>query len=81
MASSYSTIIRTDCSGCRLDVKINRDHGTASIVIPSNGKRGSLHVPAHTVVADAFDDGELITWDCPNPACDYADSFDLTFED
>ncbi len=79
MANNYRTLIRTDCSGCRLDVMLDRDKGTASVFIASNGKRGRAHVPSHTVVADLInDDDELITWDCP--ACEYADSFDLTFE-
>lgn len=69
-------IIRTECSGCWANVRVNRDTAVVTSRVPSNGKRGSLHVPAHDVTSDVLnDDGDLVTWDCP--VCEYADSFDL----
>lgn len=69
------TLIKTTCSSCSADLKVYPHAGSVTSVVPSNGKRGSLHVPAHTVEADLDGDDDLLTWDCP--ACGEADSFDL----
>lgn len=75
---SNALIIKTTCSGCSEQVTVDRNFGVAIAKVPSNGKRGSLHVPAHNVSVDLDgDDGDLVTWDCPWPTCGYADSFDL----
>jgi len=73
METITAATITTTCSGCSEEVKVAAYEAT--VQVPSNGKRGSLHVPAHKVVADVYDDGDLLTWDCP--ACGYADSYDL----
>lgn len=69
-----ANIVRTTCSGCTEPVRVNLHRGTATMRVPSNGKRGSLHVPAHDAVADVIidADGDLAMWDCP--VCGYADS-------
>ena len=71
-------LIDTDCSGCRIDVRVNilRGSGTVTATVASNGKRGSAHVPAHDVDGPAWveDTTGLVMWDCP--VCGYADSFD-----
>jgi hypothetical protein len=71
MALTISTV--TLCSGCMEDVVI--EDGIVSILVASNGLRGSKHVPAHVVTAEiTFYGDDLLVWDCP--ACGYADSFD-----
>jgi len=68
-----ATIITTTCSDCSLPTKVNIDRGTVEVKVPSNGKRGSLHVPAHVLTTEAWTtDDYLFTYDCP--ACGYADS-------
>lgn len=68
------------CSGCARTVVLDLDNGVARVQMPSNGKRGSLHVPAHALMTDeVVVDETLAMWDCP--ACGYADSLDLTDED
>ncbi|GAB3081150.1 hypothetical protein GCM10027053_52170 [Intrasporangium mesophilum] len=67
-------LIKTDCSDCRIDLTVDTSAGTVTARIPSNGKRGSLHVPAHTATSDLWDDGDLWMWDCP--VCGHADSYD-----
>lgn len=69
------TTIRTTCSSCFIDLTLDRDAETVSATVPSNGRRGSLHVPAHRVEADLYGDDDLLQWECP--ACEHADSFDL----
>lgn len=74
-------IIKTTCSGgrgCREDVVLDLEQGTATVHVASNGRRGSLHVPDHDVVADLTEEGPLLLWDCP--ACGHADSYDLDEE-
>jgi hypothetical protein len=64
----------TTCSGCSATVKITDD--AVTVDVPSNGRRGSLHVAAHTLTAeDAYvtEDG-MVCWTCP--VCGYADSYD-----
>jgi hypothetical protein len=68
------TNIRTTCSGCRINVTLFPRDAKVTALIPSNGKRGSLHVPAHMVSSDLYGDEDLYEWDCP--ACEHADSFD-----
>ena len=64
----------TTCSGCAISTHLNIDLGTATVRIPSNGKRGSLHVAAHIAQASVWTtDDYLWCWDCP--ACGYADSW------
>jgi len=72
--------VTTTCSGCAADVRVDVDGGTATVRVPSNGKRGSLHVPAHDVVADVVVADDLAMWDCPVPSCGYADSVYATAE-
>lgn len=69
-----ANIVHTTCSGCSEPVKVDVDGGVATMRVPSNGKRGSLHVPAHDVTADVLIDSDdtLAMWDCPR--CEYADS-------
>lgn len=57
------TIIRTTCSACMKDVVVKRKDNLVSC----RGRTNNL----------IDDDGDLVTWDCPN--CGYADSFDLNF--
>jgi len=68
--------IKTDCSGCRIDVTIDTVEGTVKALVPSNGVRGQGHIPAHYVESDLYGDDELLQWECP--ACEYPDSFDTT---
>ena len=67
-------VTATTCSGCRVEVTLRTAAATATVLIPSNGRRGDLHVPAHTVTAALFGDDDLIEWECP--ACGHPDSFD-----
>lgn len=69
-----SNTVTTECSGCMEPVSVDIDAGLATMHVPSNGRRGSLHVPAHDVTAEvSIDaDGVLALWDCPR--CEYADS-------
>lgn len=69
-----ANIVRTICSGCMEPVKVDIDNGVATMQVPSNGRRGSLHVPAHEVTADVMIDSDdtLAMWECPR--CDYSDS-------
>ena len=73
---TFTHMTKTTCSECFIDLIIDLDAGVVRATIPSNGRRGSLHVPAHDVEADlTVDEGtDLIMWDCP--ACGHADSFD-----
>lgn len=70
-----ASIIKTTCSGCMADVKIDVENEKVHVVVPSNGRRGSLHIPAHTVSSDLYGDDDLLQWECP--ACEYADSYDM----
>ncbi len=69
--------IKTTCSGCSAELTITGEW--VRTVIPSNGKRGSLHQPAYRsstrwfFLSDPKD--SVIGWDCP--ACGYADSYDM----
>jgi len=82
MTNTNAALIRTDCSACRIDLEVRVGAGTVAALIPSNGKRGSLHAPAHAAVVEFVTDGDddpadpatLLMWDCP--ACGYADSLD-----
>lgn len=65
-------IVKTECAACFVPVRVNVDTGEAIASIPSNGKRGAGHVPAHSASTCGSFDGTLILWDCP--ACGYADS-------
>ena len=76
-----ATLTKTTCSNCTIDLSLDADRWVIRATVPSNGLRGSKHVPAHEVVADVWTDddtGSLLMWDCP--ACGYADSFDTTHE-
>ena len=75
MTNTTTRPVTTTCSGCAEQVRVDGDQGTATVRVASNGRRGSLHIAAHTVTADVYNDGDLLTWDCP--ACDHADSWDL----
>lgn len=67
--------IAVDCSGCMEPVTVDVMAGTVTARVPSNGRRGSKHVPAHDVSNDdVTDDGHLAYWECPRPGCGYADS-------
>lgn len=81
------SVVRTTCSSCFIDVQVvivtdGSDRPAVESLlaasvkarIPSNGKRGSLHVPAHEVRTEATldADGTLLLWECPS--CGYADS-------
>lgn len=66
--------IAHECDGCLLDVTLDAVGGVAVTHVPSNGKRGSLHVPAHDVeVILVTADDYLFEWECP--ACEYANSW------
>ena len=65
-------IAKTECAACFIPVRVNVDTGEAIATIPSNGKRGAGHVPAHSKSTYGSFDGHLILWDCPG--CGYADS-------
>lgn len=69
-----ANVVRTECAGdgCGLKVVVYVEQERVHVMVPSNGRRGSLHKPAHTVKVDASDDGDLTMWDCP--VCGYADS-------
>lgn len=69
-----TNIVKTECSGCMEPVKVDVEGGVATMRVPSNGKRGSLHVAAHDVTAEVLIDSDdtLAMWDCPR--CGYADS-------
>jgi RNase P subunit RPR2 len=71
-------VVRTVCSGCMEAVTVRLTPGTVTVRVPSNGKRGSLHQPAHDLTDDLeSDDGDLVTWTCPS--CGHADSYDLNY--
>lgn len=71
-----STRTVTTCSDCMADVAVDVDALTVTVKVPSNGLRGSKHVPAHTLTAEAAEEGSgLIVWECP--ACGHADSLDV----
>lgn len=74
MTSLSSNVVRTECAECFLAVEVNINAGILTATIPSNGKRGAGHVPAHEVTEDfGFDtEGVLALWECPG--CGYADS-------
>lgn len=67
-------IVKKDCSGCMEPFRLDTVTGVVTMTVPSNGKRGSLHVPKHDVTAEATLDrpGVLLLWDCPR--CGYAES-------
>jgi hypothetical protein len=67
-------VITTTCSECAEDVVLRTAAGTVTVAVASNGRRGSLHVPAHTVTSDLSGDDDLYEWECP--ACGHPDSFD-----
>lgn len=66
-------MIKTDCSNCRADLTLNTEALTLTMRVASNGRRGSLHVAAHTLTAEVGFDGDLYLWECP--ACGHADSY------
>lgn len=69
-----TSAIKHECDGCLLDVTLDIESGTATTHVPSNGKRGSLHVPAHDVIEGLWtQDDYLWEWDCPE--CEYANSW------
>lgn len=68
------TIVRNDCSGCAEPFTLYTGTFVVTMRVPSNGKRGSLHVAAHKVTAEAVESDGLILWDCPR--CGYAESYD-----
>lgn len=65
-------IVKTECAECFAAVRVDLDAGTATARIPSNGRRGSLHVPAHAASTEGTFTDVLFLWECP--ACGYADS-------
>lgn len=67
-------IVTTTCSACSVATVINVDTGEGFARVPSNGKRGDGHVPAHEVTFEVLIDaeGDLAMWDCP--VCDNAES-------
>lgn len=67
-------IIRDDCSGCGEPFRLSLGSMRVAMDVEANGKRGSLHVAAHTVTGPAFTDADtgLVMWDCPR--CGYAES-------
>lgn len=67
-------IVKKDCSGCMESFRLNTTTGIVTMTVPSNGRRGSLHVPAHDVTTEATLDRveTLLLWDCPR--CGYAES-------
>lgn len=67
-------LIRTTCSACSEAVVLDIQAERVSAKVPSNGKRGALHVPAHEVTGDLWGDDDMLEWDCPR--CGYGDSFD-----
>lgn len=69
-----ATLIKNDCSGCAGAFTLNKSTLVVTMTVPSNGKRGDGHVPAHTVTADAVEVDGLVMWDCPR--CEYAESHD-----
>lgn len=64
--------VKMQCGGCLTEVKVDLDAQTVTARIPSNGKRGAGHVPAHDAVTEGHSDEDLMYWECP--ACGYADS-------
>lgn len=56
-------ILTVICSWCEASLDLDVQLGTAMV--------GNL-------IADLYDDGDLLTWDCPS--CDYADSYWPTFD-
>lgn len=77
--SHAATVRRFPCSGCGEPLALNVATLVVTMRVPSNGKRGSLHVPAHDVTAEAVEVGPLIEWDCP--LCGYADSEEVEVDD
>lgn len=77
-------VVLGDCSGdCREEFALHLDTGEVEMVVPSNGIRGSKHVPAHKVSTQAYFDrvdysGGLWQWDCPFPGCGYAESEEVS---
>lgn len=69
-------IVKENCSGCMEAFRLDTETGTVTMTVPSNGKRGSLHVPTHQVTTMAVLDrgNDLLLWDCPFPGCGYAES-------
>lgn len=64
--------VTAQCSGCGEDFTLDRETGAVTMRVPSNGRQGRLHVPAHDVTTEAFSDGTLLLWECPR--CGYAES-------
>ena len=76
--ATTTNVFSTTCSGCMERVTLNLDGGTVTATRLSNGRRGSLHVPAARLVADLDSvNADLACWECP--LCGYADSFDLHY--
>ena len=67
-------LVTKPCSGCMEDFTLDVGTGIVTMRVPSNGKRGSLHVGAHEVTTEATLDraGVLLLWECPR--CGYAES-------
>ena len=82
--TSANRLLQSECSACHTHVSIDLDNGVISARMPSNGVRGSKHVPAHTVTIDVesvtldSDTEGMVLWVCP--LCGYSDSdeFDLS---
>lgn len=68
------TVVRNECSRCLEPYLLDTDSLIVTMTVRSNGIRGTRHVPAHEVTAEATyaHDGFLIAWECP--ICGYADS-------
>lgn len=69
-----SDVVETTCSGCMREVTVDLAAGSVTMRVPSNGKRGSLHVPAHDAVSEVTFDDTLAHFECPAEDCDYEDS-------
>ncbi|MGV8846107.1 hypothetical protein [Tessaracoccus sp.] len=65
-------VYKNTCSQCGETFALNTVTGLVTMRAPSNGRRGSLHVPAHVVTAQGDDDGTLWHWECP--LCEYSES-------
>jgi hypothetical protein len=74
MTAKSRDLVTKPCSGCMEDFTLDVDTGVITMRVPSNGKRGALHVPAHDVATEAVlaPDGVLVTWECPR--CGYSES-------
>ena len=59
------------------DQNISAAREVAEVLVPSNGLRGSKHVPAHKVTSLLHNGiSGVVEWECPVEGCDSFDSLE-----